>query len=89
MRANKKVMHKAVAWILAAMLLFSGQAVTVFAGESGAAGQNSAASQSSASQSKAQKTENGYLAKDGGSLKTYNESTDQDAATSETSRKTA
>lgn len=84
MRANKKVMHKAVAWILAAMLLFSGQAVTVFAGESGAAGQNSAASQSSASQSKAQKTEKGYLAKDGGSLKTYNESTDQDAATSET-----
>ena len=34
MKANKKIMQKAVAWILAAMLLLSGQAVSVFAGES-------------------------------------------------------
>ena len=71
MRANKKVMHKAVAWILAAMLLFSGQAVTVFAGESGVAGQSKVAGQSSTtSQSKAKTTEKDYLAKDSGSLKT-------------------
>ncbi len=78
MRANKKAMHKAVAWILAAMLLFSGQAATVFAGESEAADQSS-----TTSQSQAQTTEKGYLAKDSGSLKRYDENTDQNAAASE------
>lgn len=78
MKANKKIMQKAVAWILAAMLLLSGQAVSVFAGESAAAGQSSGKSQTSGQSAAASEKE--YMADERGTLKTYQaQDIDEDA----------
>ena len=78
MKANKKIMQKAVAWILAAMILLSGQAVSVFAGESAAAGQSSGKSQTSSQSAAASEKE--YMADESGTLKTYQaQDIDEDA----------